>query len=51
MKERDEARLVWERQRTSDSRRVYTQCRNKVKSVLTLARRSFICENLVSDRR
>jgi len=51
MKERDEARRAWESQRTPDSRHEYTQCRNRVKSLQTLARRSFMCDRLSTNRR
>ena len=51
MQERDEARKAWEHQRTPASRHVYRRCRNRVKNIITLARRAFLCDRLSTDRR
>ena len=51
MEERDCARMTWEHCRTPESRRAYQQCRNRVKGLITLARRSYLCSGLLSGRR
>ena len=50
MEDRDEARRMWQRTRTPESRRTYQQLRNTVKCLLIRARRNFLCDSLVSDK-
>ena len=51
MKERDRARKTWERSRTPESRHSYQQFRNRVKGQIAIARRSYLCSGLLSERR
>ena len=49
MQERDAARDTWERTRTAEARQTYQRRRNDVKGHITRARRSYMCDNLVSS--
>ena len=49
--ERDTARRTWERTRTPEARRDYQLSRNRLKGIFTRAKRSFLCDGLLSDRR
>ena len=49
--ERDAAREVWERSGTPQAQRDYQISRNRLKGLLARAKRRFICDGLLTDRR
>ena len=51
MEERDDARRTWEQSRTREALQVYQLSRNRLKGLLARAKRKFLCDGLLSDRR
>ena len=51
MEERDTARRTWRRSRSAEARRDYQLSRNRLKGLLARAKREFLCNDLLTDRR